>query len=147
MNARFSLRRNDNAAEQLQARFAARIAGVLSERSAAMPHDIGERLRIAREQAAAKVRSLRTAGATGSVVVGGRGGAAALADFVPWWQRAFSVVPLVVLVAGLVLANRWVALEQVLDSAELDAVILADDLPPAAYSDPGFAEYLRSAPP
>jgi hypothetical protein len=26
-------------------------------------------------------------------------------------------------------------------------VILADDLPPAAYSDPGFAEYLRSAPP
>jgi len=29
----------------------------------------------------------------------------------------------------------------------VDAVLLTDQLPPAAYSDPGFGEYLRSPPP
>ncbi|MBC7727039.1 MAG: DUF3619 family protein, partial [Microbacteriaceae bacterium] len=28
--------------------------------------------------------------------------------------------------------------------AEVDAAILTDDLPPSAYADPGFAQFLRS---
>ena len=28
--------------------------------------------------------------------------------------------------------------------AELDAALLTDDLPPAAYSDPGFLQYLKA---
>jgi Protein of unknown function (DUF3619) len=131
----------------LQARFGARVAALLAERSAQVPHDIGERLRVARDQAVARARLARTSAATVSVVGMSSQGAAVLGGFVPWWQRALSVVPLAVLVAGLMLANRWVLQEQVLDSAEIDAVLLADDLPPAAYSDPGFGEYLRTAPP
>jgi hypothetical protein len=34
-----------------------------------------------------------------------------------------------------------------LAAADLDGSLLADTLPPAAYADPGFAEFVRSAPP
>jgi len=34
---------------------------------------------------------------------------------------------------------------QIEAAAEVDSALLADDLPPEAYSDPGFVEYLRSA--
>jgi hypothetical protein len=57
------------------------------------------------------------------------------------------VLPLVVLVAGLVAIDQWSTREQVLAAAEIDSQLLADDLPPDAYGDPGFAEFLRSPPP
>jgi hypothetical protein len=55
-----------------------------------------------------------------------------------------ALLPLLVLLIGLVFIDQWNLREQVLAAADIDAVLLADDLPPAAYSDPGFAEYLRS---
>ena len=135
----------------LQARLGARIASALSERSAELPHDVTERLRFAREQALAKSRTQQQAvgakamasatwAAGDTLTLGGGGGA-------PWWQRALGVLPLLLLVAGLVLIQQWSAHEQVLAAADIDAELLADDLPPAAYSDPGFGEYLRTAPP
>ena len=145
MIARTRLLAADPAA--LQARFGARVAAALSEHAATVPHDISERLRVVRDQAVLRARVVRTTVvATGRVGVSAQG-TAVLGGFAPWWQRALSVLPLDVLVTGLVLANRWVLQEQVLDSAEIDAVLLADDLPPDAYTDPGFGEYLRTAPP
>ena len=73
-------------------------------------------------------------------------GSAVLGGFLPWWQRAASVLPLLVLVAGLVMIDNWSAREQVLAAAEIDAQLLSDALPPTAYSDPGFGEYLRNPP-
>ena len=70
-----------------------------------------------------------------------------LGGFTPWWQRLAAVLPLVLLVSGLVAIDQWSIREEVVAAADLDAQLLADDLPPAAFSDPGFAEYLRSAPP
>ena len=32
-------------------------------------------------------------------------------------------------------------------AAEVDAALLADDLPPEAYTDPGFGEFLKAPPP
>jgi hypothetical protein len=83
---------------------------------------------------------------TTTVVGVGSSGTAMLGGFVPWWQRAASVLPLVVLVVGLMLIQQWTVREQVLAAAEIDTQLLGDDLPPAAYSDPGFAEFLRSDP-
>jgi hypothetical protein len=57
------------------------------------------------------------------------------------------VLPLIVLVAGLLLIQERMAFEQVEAAAEIDAVLLADDLPPEAYTDPGFGEFLKSSPP
>jgi hypothetical protein len=51
------------------------------------------------------------------------------------------------LVGGLLMIGHWSAREQVVAAADFDTQLLADDLPPSAYSDPGFAEYLRSATP
>lgn len=140
-------------ADALQARFGARLAAGLSERAAATPHDISERLRVAREQAVARARDARRAVAAqpaavvvagssrGSLVLGGFGEGPA------WWQRVASVLPLAVLVAGLMMIQQRVLNEQVEAAAEIDAVLLADDLPPDAYSDPGFAEYLKTPQP
>ena len=131
----------------LEARFGARVAGALTARSQALPHDITERLRFAREKSLAVARLSRARAADGTVVAGvSSQGSAVLSGFLPWWQRAASVLPLLVLVAGLVMVDNWTSREQVLAAAEIDALLLSDALPPAAYSDPGFGEYLRNPP-
>ena len=134
----------------LEARFASRLVRGLSVQAEALPHDLSERLRFAREQALVRARRARqpalAAAGSGQAVVLGRGGSATLAGFVPWWQRAVSVLPVMALVLGLVAIDRWATREQVLTAAEIDSQLLSDQLPPAAYSDPGFAEFLRSAP-
>lgn len=138
----------DEHAMQLQARLAGQLAAALSEGVRALPHDITERLRFGREQAVAKARELRlaprpaTAGAAwlnaaGTLVLGGPN---------PGWQRVLSLLPLLMLVAGMFLIDHWATREQVLAAADVDAVLLADDLPPAAYQDPGFIEFLRTPP-
>jgi hypothetical protein len=63
------------------------------------------------------------------------------------WLRLASWVPLALLIAGLVLIQQWAEHEQVMAAAEIDAVLLADDLPPSAWTDPGFREYLKAPPP
>jgi Protein of unknown function (DUF3619) len=134
----------------IEARLALRFAGALSARVDSLPHDVTERLRFAREQAVNKgreVRRLVPAAAKATQIFGrAAGGAAILGTSAPWWQRAVSVVPLLMLVAGLFMIEHWSTREQAFAAADIDAQLLADDLPPAAYSDPGFAEYLRSAP-
>jgi anti-sigma factor RsiW len=131
----------------VEARLAARLAAGLSARAEAVPHDIAERLRFARERALVRARDLRLAAPAAGTIVGvSASGAASLSGFAPWWQRAASVLPVLVLVLGLVAIDRWASHEQVLAAADIDAQLLSGDLPPAAYSDPGFAEYLRSTP-
>jgi hypothetical protein len=131
-------------AEALTLRFAARVAAGLSERAADLPPDVSERLRFAREKALAQARTTRRL-AESPVAVSG--GAAAFGGGPAWWQRVASVLPLIVLVAGLLLIQERMAFEQVEAAAEIDAVLLADDLPPEAYTDPGFGEFLKSSPP
>lgn len=150
-------------AHDLQGRLAGRLAAALAQRTAALPHDVTERLRVGREQALARarglrqpepateaVRGLRTA--SGPVLVGGARSAVLAASGMPgapasWLQRAASVLPILLLLAGLIGVDRLSDLEQVRAAAEIDALLLADDLPPAAYSDPGFGEFLRTPPP
>jgi hypothetical protein len=134
--------------QALEGRLAARVGAVLAQSTDSLPHDITERLRVAREQAVVRARQVRAAAPAPAVgVVGLSGGAALLGAPVSWWQRAASVLPLVVLLGGLVAVDRLAEQEQIHAAAEIDALLLADDLPPAAYSDPGFAQFLRSTPP
>ena len=135
-------------ADALQARVAARLVAGIGEQAANLPHDITERLRVAREQAVAKAREVRQqVPSTSSVVVGLSRGAAVLGGPTPWWQRMASVLPLLVLLVGLVMIGQWSTREQVLAAADIDSSLLADDLPPDAYTDPGFAEFLKSPAP
>lgn len=135
-------------AQALETRLALRVAGSLNEAAEQLPHDVEARLRFARERALERARQVRLA-TVASVQPVGRtaGGAAVLGAFGPWLQRTAAVLPLLVLVGGLALIQQFSTRERVLAAAEIDAQLLADDLPPSAYSDPGFAEFLRSDPP
>jgi hypothetical protein len=54
------------------------------------------------------------------------------------------VVPLIALVAGLITISVMQDEDRASELAEVDAALLTDDLPPAAYTDPGFAQFLKS---
>lgn len=134
--------------EELEARLGLRLGVVLREGAATVPHDIGERLRVAREQAVARARvRAKAASNVAAGHVGINGGAAVFSGGpTPWWLRFATWLPLVVLVSGLVAIEEWTTREQLLAAAEIDAVLLADELPPDAWADPGFREYLKSPP-
>jgi hypothetical protein len=126
----------------LEARVARRITARLSERSDSLPHDINERLRVARQQAVERARQLRKLSAVASWQA--QGHSAVLSGSPPWWLRAASVVPLALLLVGLFVIQRTYLEQQIHAAAEIDEAILTDDLPPQAYTDPGFAEFLKS---
>jgi hypothetical protein len=138
--------------ENLEARLGARLAAGLSERAAAVPHDVGERLRVGREQALGIARQRQraleqalqhvpaasAAGRSRGGVLIGQGG---------FWRGLALGASLLALVLGLVLIQQQATREQVQAAAEVDAMLLSDDLPPAAWTDPGFREYLRTPQP
>jgi len=130
-------------AETLEARFAHRVAARLSAGAEDVGADIAERLRFAREQALARARAVRTAEAP--VVVGaGSAGVGLLGGGGGWWIKLASVLPLLALAGGLVLIQHLHDAAQISAAAQIDAELLADDLPPAAYGDAGFAEFLKT---
>ena len=131
----------------LEARFGVRVASMLGERAQSTAPDISERLRFAREQALTRAQAARRqeqlATAPAAVVVG-RGRSATLASHLGWWVKLGSAMPLALLVVGLMGIAHVHDRNQIAAVAEVDAALLADDLPPAAYTDPGFAEYLKT---
>ncbi|MDB5946024.1 MAG: hypothetical protein JWQ33_1050 [Ramlibacter sp.] len=128
-----------------QDRFGRRVAARLTVGTAELPYEISERLRAARTQAMAR-RKLVSAQTAPSVLSSG-GGTATLGrrdEGVSWWNRIASALPLLVLAAGLVAIHVVQNDQRANEVAEVDAAILTDDLPPAAYADPGFAQFLKS---
>jgi hypothetical protein len=134
-------------------RFGLRVAAGLTERNAALPHDVSERLRFAREQAlarAAQARAARTSVSTASPGVVQMGSTLALSGGRrgtdggnSLWTKLVSALPLLALLAGLLLMQQGQIHEQIVAAAEVDTALLSDNLPPSAFRDPGFAEFLR----
>lgn len=141
------------ARQALEDRFAARLTSALTEYQASdMPADIDARLRFAHERALAAARQALAQRAPAPSVLGAAGGAAVLGaaggpSDAPWWLRLGSVVPFAVLLGGLLLIDNHYMRTQIDAVAEVDAAILVDDLPPEAYRDRGFVEYLKSSRP
>ncbi len=142
-------------AERLEARLGLRLAAALSAAQPALPADVGERLRFARQQALEKARDkarqkqVQTQAQTAtSVAPVGLGATAALRAGGSPRQRLglslLSLLPLALLAAGLLGIVQWNQFEQARVAAEIDARLLSDPLPPEAYTDPGFAEFLRN---
>jgi hypothetical protein len=120
--------------------FGRRVAARLSAGTQELPHDIGERLRVARAQAVA-VRKLAPQLRAASTVIHS-GNVATMGG--NWWTRIGSVVPLIALVAGLITISVLQDEDRASELADVDSALLTDDLPPAAYTDPGFAQFLKS---
>lgn len=132
-------------ADILQDRFGLKTTSYLSAGTADLPYDISERLRAARMQALSvrKVTKVETA----SRVVNS-GGSAALNwgayEGLSWWSRIGAVVPLIALVVGLLAINSIQDDNRAQEVAEVDVALLTDELPPAAFADPGFVQFLKT---
>ncbi len=130
--------------EAMQARLAFRVAGRLSEGADALEADLSERLRFARERALERARLARASAPATAPAIVSTGPSAALLGGSGWWVKLASVLPLAVLAAGLLLIEHLHTQSQIATAAAIDAELLVDDLPPAAYTDPGFAEFLKT---
>ncbi len=134
-----------NRTDILQDRYGLKTASYLSAGTADLPYDISERLRAARAQAVAvrKIAKVQTTpvGATtrvGATLTWGSD------DGFGLWSRIGSVLPLIALVAGLLAINSLQTDKLVQELAEVDSALLTDELPPDAFSDPGFVQFLKT---
>jgi Protein of unknown function (DUF3619) len=134
--------------DALQDRFGLKIIARLNEQ--ALPHDITERLRVARQNAMSrmpKVLAVQTASTLnmsgGAAVLGG----APFDDGSTWFNRIASALPLLALVAGLIMVSSMTNDQNARDLADVDVQLLTDELPPAAHTDSGFAQFLKFGPP
>lgn len=132
-------------ADVLQDRFGLKTASYLSAGTTDLPRDVSERLRAARAQAVSKRKIAKTQTA-GNVV--NAGGSAALTwgseEGLSWWGRIGSVLPLIALVVGLLAISSIQDDNRVQELAEVDSALLTDVLPPAAFADPGFVQFLKA---
>jgi hypothetical protein len=65
-----------------------------------------------------------------------------LRDPVTWVTRASFVLPAIIIAAGLIGMYQFEQQERISEIAEIDALVLADELPLNAYVDKGFGAYL-----
>jgi len=128
-------------AQQHADRFGRKVAARLSASTQELPYEVTERLRAARIQALSRRKVSSQAPAL--VRVGSTAALGSGDDQVSWWNRIASVVPLLVLAGGLVFISYFQSERRASELAEVDSALLTDDLPPAAYADPGFAQFLR----
>ena len=129
-----------------QDEFGLRIAAQLNSASLKLPHDISERLRAARTRAVAARLKPQTRLQTSTAMVQQNG--AALLNFgdegLNIWSRLASLLPLIALIAGLAIIQNIMDDDRTNELAEVDSALLIDDLPPAAYADPGFLQFLKN---
>lgn len=126
-------------------RFGKLIIARLSDAGDNLPHEITERLKATRMMALSKRNVLKLESAGKTLSFGSSAALQAGGEKFSWWGRLAATISLFALVVGLmtielVQDNFWAD-----EIASVDAELLTDELPPAAYTDPGFAQYLRSS--
>ena len=120
-----------------------RVAYRLTESAASLPHDVLERLKTARVNALQmrKVANCKTANV---VTLLGHGNILQLGSHSnDLWGRLASLIPLLALVIGLMAISTLQDDYFMQELADVDAELLTDDLPPSAYTDPGFTQFLH----
>jgi hypothetical protein len=124
-------------------RFGRQVAACLDATAEALSHDISERLRVARRQALGKFREERGVATMVGHVGGGTAALGGGDDENRIWPSLVSLIPLLALAAGLVAIQLVSMNQRARELAEIDVAILVDDLPPDAYADPGFSQFLK----
>ena len=135
--------------DTLQNRFGLRVAARLSAGTEGLPHDIGERLRVAREQAVARRKQPAAVLRQRAAIAASRNGNTATLSFgddgLGFWGQLTSAALVLVMAAGLIAINVIQDDDRTMELAEVDAALLTDDLPPDAYADPGFVQFLKTS--
>ena len=123
-------------------RFGLKVTANLSDACDQLPYEVTERLRAARVQAlgkrkiAAKLAAARVLASDGTLSLNSGEEGFGL------WNAITSAIPLLALIVGLLSLNVVLGDERADELAEIDSALLTDTLPPAAYTDPGFAQFL-----
>jgi len=135
-----------NAHSQKQDQFGFAIAARLNAHSLELPHDITERLRAARARSvAARLTAPITLITQPKISLQGGVGMLHFGDEgLNLWSRLAAFFPLFALVAGLALIQNILDDSRANELAEVDSAMLSDDLPPTAYADPGFLQFLKA---
>ncbi len=140
-----------------QDQFAKALIARLDTSAADVSHDISERLRFARQRALNSQKFAQTQVLTQAAPVWQAqvGGSVAMGDGsgnntggfngfnVDFFSKWSSLLPLFALVAGLFAINHFQTEMRAQEVAEIDSALLIDDLPPAAYADQGFGQFLK----
>ena len=133
---------------QLQDEFGERIAARLEVGARSLPHDVGSRLKAIRMQALSRRKVANVRAHTAAAVFSQGNGTATLSmgggSPPGFWGRMASALPILALVGGLVAIHVVQNDNRVRELAEVDSDLLTDDLPPSAYTDPGFIEFLKN---
>jgi hypothetical protein len=118
------------------------VARALSANLEQLPYEVQERLRAGRMRALAARRVSPVLATRPQVQQKGDG---TLTMGAPWkgWTPLASLFPMVLLVVGLLTINMVLDEFRANEVAEVDAALLTDDLPPMAYTDPGFVHFLK----
>jgi len=122
------------------------LARHLNDSMPELPHDISERLRVARILALSQRKHEPETVMVPQLVVAGGQAMGSLDEGLNLWSRLASALPLLVLLFGLASIHIFQNEHRVNEIASLDAELLTDDLPPNAYTDPGFLIFLKSNP-
>jgi hypothetical protein len=119
------------------------LAAQLNVASQDLGHDIGERLRVAR-QMALKCRPMPQHLMRHSLAVPANGTLSGPPDEgLNLWRILASALPLLALVSGLMFLQTMQQDMAESDIASLDSALLLDELPPGAYTDPGFVQFIK----
>lgn len=116
----------------------------LSMATPGLPHDISERLRVARQRAMAERKPVMQLGFARKTGVQSNGTLTASGDEgLNLWSILASALPLMALVVGLT-AIQWIQQDsRTNELAAIDSALLTDELPPDAYADAGFVQFLK----
>lgn len=120
----------------------------LNQGAEQLPHDISQRLKAARSLAlekrrqslaAVQVWQTQTQGTTASLTLSG-----GPSNFWRWVRPFGATVAFLLVMATWVAMDQWKANDYAQEVADVDTQILTGELPPSAYTDPGFAQFLRN---
>ena len=110
------------------------------------PHRGRERLALVPEQVAAGRHHQRwrqpAAVASGAATLG-LGGLDDAGARPLWWRLASAVLPVLVVALGLAAISLWHEFDAADEMADVDLVLLTDDVPISAYADRGFGVFLK----
>lgn len=131
--------------ELLMDRQGLRLTAPLKAATADLPHEVLERLRAARERALASrkvewVRQPHVHGRAGQLSLGGW----STDEPMSWMGRLSSALALCLLVFGMVGIHEAQSELRARELAQVDMALLTDELPPAAFADPGFLQFLQT---
>ena len=135
---------NNTPAELDMDRLGSHFAAQLSLATPGLPHDVSERLRVARQLAMAQRKPVVQLGFAKNTQLNGDGTLTGSGDEgLNLWSILASALPLFALLVGLT-AIQWVQQDdRTNELATIDSALLTDELPPDAYADAGFVQFMK----